>query len=432
MSAAPLQADPDPADSREILDALYAQQGSINRPGVRKSVRAENPPQEVAAAAWWPEPLNLQALATRDPQPPRFIVRDWLPEGYATLFAGHGGVGKSGIALHLAVCIALEVAFFGVPVERRRVLYMSCEDRANVLHWRLTHICRYLGVSIAELAGWLFLHDLVGEDCILWDRDPKTGFTTTIALDELRTRIKDTDTCVLFVDGVSDAFAGNENARADVKRFVNSLLALMPTDGSVVLIGHVAKPAASAVTTSEGYSGSTQWHNAVRARWYLRPEVTQDDDERQLRTGNLQLELQKSNLGPVNQTMTFRFDDEAHLFIGSRDVTSSGGGLIEGIRERTEQRAILKAIAASTDAGLPVPAAMQGPRTAYFVLSGRPEFPEPLKGGGKAKKRRFARHIEALRQIRHLVEGSYRRTNRHTVATIELTPEGRAEYVNSQ
>src|SRR5690242_16561199 len=53
-----------------------------------------------------PSPLDLEALAERNPEPPKFIVADWLPCGYATLLAGHGGVGKSGIALHLAVCIA--------------------------------------------------------------------------------------------------------------------------------------------------------------------------------------------------------------------------------------------------------------------------------------------------------------------------------------
>ena len=420
-------------DSRVEMERQYDEFGSINDPReMRKHFRGDATSQgDRPVEFWWPEPLDLQGLAACDPQPPRFIVRDWLPAGYATLFAGHGGVGKSAIALHLAVCIALGIPFFGVPVERRCVLYLSCEDRANVLHWRLMHICRYLAVSMADLAGWLFLHDLVGADCVLWERDPRTGFTTTDALLELRERIKKDDVCVLFVDGAADTFAGNENARSDVKRYVNALLANIPTDGAVVLIGHVAKPAASAATTTEGYSGSTQWHNGVRSRWYLRPEVAQDEDERQLRTGNLQLELQKSNLGPVNQTMTFRWDDDAHLFVGKLDTIATGGGIVDGIRERTEQRGILKAIAASTDAGMPVPAAMQGPRTAYFVLSGRPEFPEALKGGHKAAKRRFARHIEALRQIRHLVEGSYRRSNRHTVAVFDITSEGRAEYVNS-
>src|SRR5262245_3827300 len=67
-------------------------------------------------------PIDLAALALREPQPPHFIVDGWLPAGYATLLAGHGGVGKSAIALMLAVSIALGRSFAGLAVERRRVL----------------------------------------------------------------------------------------------------------------------------------------------------------------------------------------------------------------------------------------------------------------------------------------------------------------------
>jgi hypothetical protein len=73
------------------------------------------------------------------------------------------------------------------------------------------------------------------------------------------------------------------------------------------------------------------------------------------------------------------------------------------------------------DAGLYVPAAKQGRSTAYGTLSLRPEFPESLKGGGRPKTRRFERQVEALRQIRHIEEGSYRRSNRHILATLVLT-----------
>ncbi len=109
----------------------------------------------------WPESLDLEALTERDPEPPQFIVPGWLPCGYATLFAGHGGVGKSGIALHLALCIAAGLPFFDVPVQRRRALYLSCEDRAAVVHWRLARICTYLGLDLATVRGWLELHERI-------------------------------------------------------------------------------------------------------------------------------------------------------------------------------------------------------------------------------------------------------------------------------
>ena len=91
-------------------------------------------------------------------------------------------------------------------------------------------------------------------------------------------------------------------------------------------------------------------------------------------------------------------------------------------------RGILAALTASADAGVPVPAATMGQRTGFNVLAARPEFPPSLLAG-KAGKRRFWRHIEQLRQQRAIEEGSYRRTNRHTVPALVLTAEGMRQCV---
>lgn len=295
---------------------------------------------EESATDSWPPSLDLEALAEREPEPPRFIVPDWFPVGYATLLAGHGGVGKSSIGLYLATCIAAGVSFFGLETQRRRAQYLSCEDRQDVLHWRLRHICTHLGVDLASLRGWLEILDLVGRDSGLWEKDPRTGIALTTGYWRLADRIREYQTQVLIVDGVSDAYGGGENNRSEVKRFVNALLKLIPSDdGALLLLGHVPKPTASGVTT-EGYSGSTQWHNAVRARWYLYPEVEEGEDQRPARTGNLVLELQKSNLGRTDQSMRFAWDQDAHLFLstGLDSVTSFD----RTHRDRTERAAILR------------------------------------------------------------------------------------------
>lgn len=355
----------------------------------------------------WPEPLDLVEMSSTDPQPPQFIIPDWLPVGYAMLFAGHGGVGKSGIALILAVCMALGLPFFGIPVERRRVLYLSCEDRKGVLHWRLSRICDFLGVSIADLAGWLNVMDLVGNDTILYQpgRDcPAYGY--------LKARMIKAETQVLFVDGISDTYNGNENSRAEVKAYVNALLALIPpNEGAVALIGHVGKMTAN-TRTAEGYSGSTGWHNSVRARWYLYPESSLSDDGTSERTGDLVLELQKSNLGPTDQAMTFTWDDSAGLFVGS---TRGGESHFDRkYRDREETEGIVAAFRTCTDY---VPAATMGPRTAYHVLSAQPNFPDSLRSGSGSRKR-FWRHIENLRAMRTITETSITRKSDRTKVRI--------------
>jgi len=378
-----------------------------------------------AAGEFWPPPLDLAALAKRKPVPPRFKLRGMLPCGYATLLAGHGGVGKSAIALYLAVCIAAGLDFFGIPVERSRVMYLSCEDREGLLHWRLSFICAALGVDLEQLhrEGWLVVLDLVGRETILWERDPKTGHSVTSAHACLAERIARHRTQVLFVDGVSDTYGGSEGSKTEVKRYVNALVALVPADdGAVVLIGHVNRPTASAPETSEGYSGTTGWHNAVRARLYLYPETRDGDDSRRReRTGDLLLEVQKSNLGPIEAAMRFAWDDAAGLFLGRLVAPATPSDRAH--RDQVDSKAILAAIVTTVAANDYVPAAMSGNRTALHVLSARPGFPAPLAATGSGR-RRFGRLIEELRSMGLVREGSIRRKNRHSTAILEPTPEG--------
>lgn len=375
-----------------------------------KRSRSESASARDSMGVGWPEPIDLIALAGKEPSPPIFIVDDWLPCGYATLFAGHGGVGKSGIALHLAGCIAMGLPFFGMPVQQRSVLYLSCEDREEVLHWRLAHICGYLGVTMSDLPPALDVLDLVGHESIVWARDPRTGASRTPAFGALAACIRKTKPQVLIVDGITDTFGGNENEKSEVKQFVNALVGLIPAeDGAVLLVGHVAKLTARAGGDSEGYSGTTGWHNAVRARWYLYPEKSCDDDEC---TSSLLLELQKSNLGRADQSMRFTWNDDAKIFVG--ETISAASKIDKGHRDKIERDGILAALRASIAAGVPVPTASTGRRTTYHVLSARAEFPETLKKG-KAATRRFWEHMEFLQQSRAIKRDTHRKASRHKV-----------------
>jgi RecA-family ATPase len=376
------------------------------------------PAAEPATGEAWPAPLDLAALAEREPEAPRFIVPDWLPCGYATLLAGHGGVGKSAIALHLAVAIALGARWAGLDCAPRKALYLSGEDRTGVLHWRLSRIARHMGIALVELVGRLEIVELVGHDAIVWERDPRTGYCFTPAFGQLSECVRSLAPEVLVVDGVTDTFGGNENSRGEVKRYVNALLSLVPAEtGALLLLAHVDKAVARGTgATSDGYSGSTAWHNSARARWYLRPETQQaEDEDRPERTGTLLLELQKSNLGPVDHSISWRWDDEMHMFLPGPPTTAFD----RQHEAREARRGVLKALAASPA----TPAATTGRRTAYHVLSARPEFPKSLRGG-KPEIKRFWAHIEALRAIGYIREGSIRRSDRHYVTTLELTPEG--------
>ena len=376
-------------------------------------------PGSPAPAAALPDDLDLAELGERDPEPPRFIIPEWLPAGYATLLAGHGGIGKSGIALALAVCIASGSRFFGLDVERRRVLYLSCEDKAEVLHWRLARTCEDMGIALASLHGHLSVLDMVGRDAVLYvaeDRLAGYGHPTP-TFEALRARAAERRAQVVVLDGISDVYDGNENDRGKVKRFVNAMLPLAdPLDGAVILIGHVDKATArGSGDTTEGYSGSTGWNNAVRARWYLRREVADDGDGTGAPTGSLILENQKANLSVSGSRLRLRYEPEAHAFRGEALDAPGRAGRPD---ESAERAGVLVALRALIDAGQYCPAAATGPRTAHHVLSQRPEFPESLAGA--AGRRRFWRHLEALRRDGAVVEGRHIKPNRTSVVVLRL------------
>jgi RecA-family ATPase len=315
------------------------------------------------------------------------------------------------------VCIAAGIPWCGLPVERRRTLYLSCEDREGLLHWRLVRVCAALGVDLASLAGWLEIIDLVGHDPVLYEQTARGGATLAQAYDVLRQRVGDYGSEVVIIDGTSDTYAASENDRGSVKRFVNATLALVPADtGAVILLAHVNRGTAAGVASAEGYSGSTGWHNSVRSRWYLYPE-TRDLDGSTERTGDLILELQKANLGPADHRIRWRWDEEAHTFVG-QNVTPAGAA-DRAARDRREREGILEALAACAESRIHVPAATSGNRTAYHVLVAQPSFPDSLRGG-RPERKRFWRLVEELRRMGEIRDGSIRRPNRHVVDTLEL------------
>ncbi len=347
--------------------------------------------------------LDLVALGECEPVAPRHIVPAWLPAGEVTLLSGHGGSGKSVIALHLAMCIALGRPWHGLPVEQRRVTYLSAEDRAKVLHWRLTRIARYLGAAMVDLAGLLEVVDVSGSDAELM-RDTRDGPELTPLYGKLRGRSRN----LIVLDGASDLYGCSEIIRPHVRRFIRAVRSLTSEEGAVLVVGHIDKAAARGKESGDRYSGSTAWHNSVRARWSL---VATGQDA-------LVLELAKANNAAAGAELRLRWDADAHVYVA--DEAPAQGGIVGAIKERQIRDGVLAAMRACAEAGIAVPAAMTGPRTAYHVLRAQATFPADLAADSRAARRRFWAAIEDLRASRAIEELVIRAQHRHAVATLVL------------
>ena len=242
--------------------------------------------------------VHLADLATRHIPPHRHFLGPYLPAGEVTLLTGHGGAGKSTLALCIACALATGTAFIGVPAAPAvRVLVFSAEDPAEVLARRVQRLCLHLGLDPAALDANLTVLDATGGDPSLFeeDRNDKRGRLTP-AHGALRRELDAGQFDVLIVDNASDVYAGNEIERRAVRAFVRHLAALVRArQGAVLLLAHVDKNTSRSGTRAsddEGYSGSTAWHNSARCRLYLAPTDT-----------GLELRHQKSNYGPMAQPL---------------------------------------------------------------------------------------------------------------------------------
>jgi len=103
--------------------------------------------------------VDLSDLARAESEPQLWWCESYMPAGHVTLLGGHGGAGKSTLALMLAVCIALGWPFMGLQTRRGRVLFFSAEDQGSMVRRRLRKICRETGADPIALAQSLHVLD---------------------------------------------------------------------------------------------------------------------------------------------------------------------------------------------------------------------------------------------------------------------------------
>lgn len=325
------------------------------------------PPAAPAAVPF--EVVPIADLAHSVPPAPLFAWEGIVPLEHVTLLGAHGGAGKSMLMLMLAVCTALGRPLFNIPTRQGKVAFFSAEDGANLLRHRLHIVCRCMGVRIQDLEGKLFLLDAAEQDPTLFAEVAAAGRRegrTTPAYDALREFLRARSISLLIVDNASDVFDANEIERAKVRAFIRSL-ARLAREGkaAVILLAHVDKGTSRQERTStEGYSGSTAWHNSARSRLFMRTESD----------GALVLEHQKNNLGPKHAPLRLIWPADS-----IPQLDEAFGPVVQGIADRAHERELLRLIAEYSERGEHITTATTSRTHAAKVLRQEPGFPQRLK-----------------------------------------------------
>lgn len=334
------------------------------RPGIASTDAATEKREQ------WAEVIPLHGL--HDAAPPLFWTAELLPAGTTTLLGAHGGTGKSFLALQWAVCIAQGRPFFGKATTAGRVLFYSAEDDGARVRHRLRLICNAQGVDPATLADRLLLLDATKIDPSLYAEtyNPITrarDYRTTYRYDRLREDAEGFGADVIIIDNASDTYDAEENARARVRSFMRALNVLArEREAAVLLLAHVDKNTAKGgKENSEGYSGSTAWHNSARSRLFM-----------SAKDGALLLEHQKCNLGPLSDPITMAWEDG--VIVGNAAAASEGTA--DYLRD-LDLMAVLRLLHEFSERGESVATGPTSPSNARKLLGGQPTYPQALKRG---------------------------------------------------
>lgn len=392
---------------REFMQAKAEQEAAANQDAHQEpDQEAEQQPSQAGGLLEIP----LDDVMSASLEPVRFALKPWLPRRHVTLFGGHGGIGKSSLALTMGAHVAAGLPFAGHSGDRVPVLFVSLEDEPSIVRLRLRRIIESYNLDPAMvLPGMRLLDGTQSFSALMTEGD---GFNDAPVITKAFREIeqKSAGTGLVIIDNASDAFDANENSRRAVRAFVRNLAEIARKhDTAVVLLAHIDKAAARNGSQGNSYSGSTAWHNSARSRLALAEQE-----------GAIILTHEKANL-------TACADPLRLSFVGGVLMPESGANGSNLTGAHFDQAEIIRAFKAAAEAGQRINASLTpGAYCAMKSLELLPDEAYPKAFRSKAGASRAARAIAALKGAGRIKQVSYKTDDRKTKLELVLV-EGSAQ-----
>lgn len=236
-----------------------------------------------------PGALPVAMWGFEKPPALRWLVEAFIPEGFITVLAADGGTGKSYLAMHLALCLALRLPFFDLDTEAAKVLYVDYELDEAEQKRRLWRVAAGAGVSVDDpaLEGRIFYYR------------PSRPLSDVRAHEEVVSIIEREGIGLTVLDSLTIGAAGADtSSSADVIAVMQAFRSW----GTVLAIDHLSKGAARGALSEATPIGSVFKRNIARSTAALTRAPG----------GGLVLGFDKSNFGPKRPLLCYEADfDEA-------------------------------------------------------------------------------------------------------------------------
>jgi len=345
--------------------------------------------------------VSLADLTTAILPPTRFVIEPLLPRGHITLLGAHGGAGKSVLALIMAAHVTCGQKLADLSITCGRALYISLEDNADLIRWRLRKIVETYELPIESVIHNLTVCDGTGGDGALAIEQNTFGTTRlvpTVLMEEIRITAAGYD--LIIVDNASDAFQGNESDRKQVRMFVRLMLGKIAqdNDAAVLLLAHIDKAAARYGAAGNSYLGSVAWHNSTRSRLALLE-----------RNGIIELSQEKLNLGKKSAPIEFSWNEVGILIPAINMTSTANTQTTDALLMQEDDAIVLAAISNALKVGIDVSTSRSGAVTTYTIL----EQDLSVRFRTKVGKDRFWLAINRLERVGIIHREAYRTPSRH-------------------
>jgi RecA-family ATPase len=248
----------------------------------------------------------------RTEQPPdrEWAVPDRIPRRQVALFSGEGAAGKSTILLHECAAHVLARDWLGVMPTPGAAFFIDAEDDQDEVWRRLTYVARHYDATVAAILDHGFrISSLFGDDALLATVSKGGTIEPTPRYHALLEAAGDLKPIMIGIASSACVFAGEENNRSQVQQFVGLLTKIaIAANGSIQLVSH---PSLTGINTDTGLSGTTQWHNAVRARSYLKGVKAENGE---LADSDLrEIVFKKNQYGRLSESIVLRYQGGLYL-----------------------------------------------------------------------------------------------------------------------